>query len=273
MFSNLIESGSHAADLKRKGRFFLGTTAFYLLLLAGVGVGSIYAYNARLDAPSDYELLSVMRFAPAAADEPVRRESRPAASQSHANDITVRREISVETPYHNDQIASTTTREVRVNEPVVIGNDERDAATPTAAVVGTNNGPGGPGGPAGPVVGEPSEAPPPVVRATPQPTPAPQRPTAPIPVSPGVLTGKAISKPAPPYPLIAKQARAQGPVAVQVVIDEQGRVISAKAASGNPLLLQAATQAAYQARFTPTLLGGQPVKVTGVITYNFVLNQ
>src|ERR1043166_9055055 len=111
MFSNLIESGSHAADLKRKGRFFLGTTAFYLLLLAGVGVGSIYAYNARLDAPSDYELLSVMRFAPAAAAEPERREQRPAASQSHANDITGRRGDSVETPYHGEQIASTTTRE------------------------------------------------------------------------------------------------------------------------------------------------------------------
>jgi periplasmic protein TonB len=273
MFSNLIESGSHAADLKRKGRFFLGTTAFYLLLLAAVGVGSVYAYNARLDAPSDYELLSVMRFAPAAADEPERREQRPAANQSRANDITVRREISVETPYHNDRIASTTTREVRVNEPVVIGNFEHDAATPTAAVVGPNSGPVGPGGPTGPVVGEPSEAPPPVVRATPQPTPAPQPQTGPVHLSSTVISSKAISKPAPPYPVIAKAAGAQGPVAVQVLIDEQGRVVSAKAASGNPLLLQAAVQAAYQARFTPTLLSGQPVKVTGVITYNFVLNR
>lgn len=273
MFSNLIESGSHAADLKRKGRFFLGTTAFYLLLLAAVGVGSVYAYNARLDAPSDYELLSVMRFAPVAADEPERRESRPAATQSRVNDITVRREISVETPYHSEQIASTATREVRVNEPVVLGDFEHDAVSPTAAVVGPNNGPGGPGGPGGPVVGEPAEAPPPIVRATPQPTPAPQRPTGPIVLTSTVLTGKAISKPAPPYPPIAKAAHAQGPVAVQVLIDEQGRVVSAKATNGHPLLLRAAEQAAYQARFTPTLLSGQPVKVTGVITYNFVLTQ
>src|SRR3954468_17226086 len=43
MFSNLIESGSHTADLKRKGRFLLGTTLFYALLLAATGVGSIYA--------------------------------------------------------------------------------------------------------------------------------------------------------------------------------------------------------------------------------------
>ena len=59
---------------------------------------------------------------------------------------------------------------------------------------------------------------------------------------------------------------------MQVVIDEQGRVISAKATSGHPLLLHAAEQAAYQAHFTPTTLSGLPVKVTGIITYNFVLN-
>jgi protein TonB len=59
---------------------------------------------------------------------------------------------------------------------------------------------------------------------------------------------------------------------VQIVIDEQGHVISAKALSGSPLLQAAAVQAAYQARFTPTILGGQAVKITGSITYNFVLN-
>ena len=59
---------------------------------------------------------------------------------------------------------------------------------------------------------------------------------------------------------------------MQIVIDEQGHVISAKATSGSPLLQAAAMQAALQARFTPTLLGGQAVKVTGSITYNFVLN-
>lgn len=47
-------------------------------------------------------------------------------------------------------------------------------------------------------------------------------------------------------------------------------VISTRAISGNPLLRQAAINAAMQARFSPTLLMGEPVKVTGVITYNFV---
>lgn len=90
-------------------------------------------------------------------------------------------------------------------------------------------------------------------------------------ISGGVLNGKAISKPAPPYPAIAKAARAAGTVTVQVLIDESGNVVSAKAISGHPLLQNAAVQAARQAKFSPTKLSGVAVKVTGVLTYNFVL--
>jgi TonB family protein len=89
------------------------------------------------------------------------------------------------------------------------------------------------------------------------------------PISGGVLNGKAISLPVPEYPAIAKQAKASGTVVVQVTIDENGSVISAHAASGHPLLQSAAVAAAKQARFSPTLLMGEPVKVTGVIVYNF----
>ena len=81
------------------------------------------------------------------------------------------------------------------------------------------------------------------------------------PVSGGVLNGKAVSLPKPVYPLSAKNARASGLVTVEVVIDETGKVISAKAVDGNTLLRQAAVQAAQGARFSPTLLSGQPVKV------------
>lgn len=89
------------------------------------------------------------------------------------------------------------------------------------------------------------------------------------PISGGVLNGKAISLPAPEYPAIAKQAKASGAVVVQVTIDENGYVISAHAASGHPLLQAAAVAAARQAKFAPTLLMGEPVKVNGVIVYNF----
>lgn len=93
------------------------------------------------------------------------------------------------------------------------------------------------------------------------------------PISGGVLNGKATSLPVPTYPPAARSARASGLVAVEVVIDGSGKVISAKATSGHALLQQAAVQAAQQARFTPTLLSGQPVKISGIINYNFALQQ
>jgi protein TonB len=70
---------------------------------------------------------------------------------------------------------------------------------------------------------------------------------------------------------VAKAAKASGAVVVQVLVDETGKVTSANAVSGHPLLRQSAVQAAYQARFKPTMLSGKPVKVTGTITYNFEL--
>jgi TonB family protein len=86
-----------------------------------------------------------------------------------------------------------------------------------------------------------------------------------------VEVGKPLSKPAPAYPPIAKAARAQGTVVVQVIVDEEGKVIAAQAQSGHPLLQAAAVKAAREVRISPTLLDGKPVKISGVITYNFVL--
>jgi periplasmic protein TonB len=93
------------------------------------------------------------------------------------------------------------------------------------------------------------------------------------PVSGGVLNGKAISLPAPAYPDMARRAGASGLVEVEVVIDINGKVISARATSGPALLRQAAEMAARQARFNPTLLSGQPMRVSGVISYNFTMQR
>jgi protein TonB len=93
------------------------------------------------------------------------------------------------------------------------------------------------------------------------------------PVSGGVLNGMALSLPAPAYPDTAKRMRIAGTVAVDVVIDENGRVISAEANGGPVTLRDAAVQAARRARFSPTKLSGQPVKVSGVINYKFALTQ
>lgn len=121
--------------------------------------------------------------------------------------------------------------------------------------------------------GKDDDPPPPPPRPTPTPEakPTPPPPPKKINVSGGVLQGSALRKPAPAYPPIAKAARAQGAVQVAVDIDEDGNVISASAVSGHPLLREAAVQAARQWKFRPTMLTGVPVKVQGVLTFNFTL--
>jgi TonB family protein len=91
-----------------------------------------------------------------------------------------------------------------------------------------------------------------------------------VPILPGaVLNGTASTLPKPAFPPAARAVRATGAVGVQVLIIEDGSVHSAEAVSGHPLLRSAAEVAACSAKFTPTLLSGQPVKVSGIISYNF----
>lgn len=89
-------------------------------------------------------------------------------------------------------------------------------------------------------------------------------------VTGGVLNGRAVSLPKPLYPLSARNARASGIVSIEILVDENGVVVSARALSGHPMLRPLAVKAAYRARFSPTFLSGKPVKVSGVLTYNFV---
>ena len=87
----------------------------------------------------------------------------------------------------------------------------------------------------------------------------------------GVLNGKALSLPQPQYPAIARAAKASGTVNVEVVVDEQGSVVAAYAVSGHPLLQAAAVSAARQAKFSPTSVNGEPTRINGILTYNFVV--
>lgn len=276
MFNSLVESGSHRADLRRRGKFFLGATAFYAVLLAATGVGSIYAYNAHIEDASELEVLTVMRFSPAEArPEPARREeSRPAANDREQQFAT-RTVISINTPYHSDRVAPEDAKDVSARKPVEIASfnsDPKVIGGPAKPNYGDGRGDGNRR--VGPSVEENgTTVPPPPARVTPAPAPAPPRESKPVRLSSEILVGKAISKPAPQYPTIAKAAGVQGPVVVQVLIDENGRVVSAKVTSGHPLLQQAALQTAYRWKFSPTVLTGTPVKVTGVVTYNFVLNK
>lgn len=106
----------------------------------------------------------------------------------------------------------------------------------------------------------------------------------------GVMNGKAVKLPLPEYPDEARRANVGGSVSVQVIVDEEGNVASANAipvvikiikrdgteTNFNPeetaarkLLNEAAEIAAKEAKFAPTILSGKPVRVKGIIVYNF----
>ena len=91
-------------------------------------------------------------------------------------------------------------------------------------------------------------------------------------VSGGVLMKNAIRRVQPKYPATAKAAGAQGAVQVRVVVNEKGEVVTEDIVGGNPLLAEAAAEAAHQWKFQPTELNGTPVKVQGTITFNFTLS-
>jgi TonB family protein len=87
---------------------------------------------------------------------------------------------------------------------------------------------------------------------------------------PNLERGRVVQLPKPVYPPIARVAHAQGSVEVQVLIDENGKVVAAAAISGHPLLQAASVKAARESDFTPTKFEGKPVKVAGVLHYDFI---
>ena len=264
MFNNLIESSLHRREFKRRGSFFLFTTATYALLFAIAGVVSIYGYDARLE-DQNTEVVTLLTPVDFPAPKPQQiNHSASAPRNTNPRQAFDERRIAmapVDRPEIHPTNISTTPNPILPVRGIttLITNRDVNAAAP--------------GGPVGPTNGGISQARSSglIVIEVGTPPPAPIPKPAPKLISKGVITSEAISLPKPPYPGIALQVRAQGTVAVQVVIDETGRVISAHLMSGHPLLAAAAVKAAYQARFSPTMLGDQPVKVSGLITYNFVL--
>jgi TonB family protein len=86
----------------------------------------------------------------------------------------------------------------------------------------------------------------------------------------GFMNGKAVDLPQAVYPEAARKTHAAGTVQVQVLVDETGKVISATAVFGPEELRDAAVKAAQRAKFKPLLVDGVPVKVKGILTYDFV---
>jgi protein TonB len=267
MFTNLIESNSHKREFKRRSSFIIATVAAYALVLFAAGVVGILTYDARVEA-QNMDLLLQSWIPPVkpphepegprpARPRPARPNARPNAPIDPHIQVAERTQptaAATDPEKIPDEIGTKSSVEPPVTGPVV--QSTRNADPPSS---GDNHGTCASCPPVTPSVVEPP----------PTPTPVP-RPTTET-VSSRVLVSKAVSLPQPPYPQIAKQAGVHGPVNVQILIDEEGKVISAHAVSGSAMLTHAAEDAARRARFTPTILNNQPVKVQGVITYNFIL--
>jgi protein TonB len=259
MFDNLVESSSHKDDITRKGSFIGVTALIYGVLMIAFFVAGIYWYDARL-GEMELELTTLV------APVPVPQQQKEPEQKQEAKPTKVEQNVDV----RKELIADVAESRVAPKEISAKASDVPPVRRGVTTIVGSSDSnaqvamPSGPG--AGTVVNAPAK-----VNIADEPPPPEEKPTPPrAPISGGVLNGKAISLPKPAYPPIAKAAHASGTVTVQVLIDENGNVVSAKAINGHPLLQAVAVGAARQARFSPTKLSGQPVKVTGVIQYNFV---
>ncbi|HYJ92830.1 MAG TPA: TonB family protein [Pyrinomonadaceae bacterium] len=267
MLDQLVESKSHSIENTRRNELLLGVMALAIALVAFSVYRSLTNLYNNLDLGSgDLELSMLVAPVPVPEEEPPPKPEEKPKQQVEAD---VRKELiqnimsTPVKPPDTTSVVQNKVKEMRTDRLTVLGASDAD----TGAQVGrnmagvTNNAGSSSGESTEPVKKDEGDAPPP---------PPPAKKAPPKTISGGVLNGKAVSLPKPAYPPAARAVRAAGAVQVQVLIDEEGRVVSATPAGGNPLLVPAAVAAARQARFSPTLLSGQPVKVSGIITYNFV---
>ncbi|HEX5084135.1 MAG TPA: energy transducer TonB [Blastocatellia bacterium] len=88
-------------------------------------------------------------------------------------------------------------------------------------------------------------------------------------VSESALLSRVINRVNPVYSANARKLNATGTVKVEVTISEVGIVIDARAISGHLALRSAAVEAARKWVFKPAILKDTPVKMKGVLTFNF----
>jgi periplasmic protein TonB len=229
------------------------------VLFVITGVISIYAYDAHLESQStEWEIVTLAPLPEEVAPAPP-AAMRPSSPTDAAATHSIRTVLmdSTSNPNNPPPTVGTIASDVPpANRNSVIGPTNVEPPVPAS---GSRRGTGDTGNQS--FVDIPDVPPTPV----PIPTPAVIK----LLKIPRVLNSEAISLPKPIYPPIAKQTRTQGVVTVQILIDETGKVISAKAVAGHPLLIPEAQKAALRAVFSPTLISDQPVKVSGVITYRF----
>ncbi|HEX8288526.1 MAG TPA: TonB family protein [Pyrinomonadaceae bacterium] len=284
MLDQLVESKSNAGENTRRSGFLLTVFVILSSVMLGGWLYSLFAKDYGMGS-GDLELSTLVAPVPVPEQEPPPPAPEEKAVQKPTKvepNVIIRKDLIADMsqpPKEPPPVQTTamTQKTVPPGMKVMKGNvdfdpknalrsDDRTPVNADASGIGGQSGsPGGTG-----TAPPPPPPPPPPAKKEPEPTPVPKPPAPSKPVSGGVLNGKATSLPKPPYPAAARAVRASGAVSVQVLISESGSVISASAVSGHPLLRQAAEQAARQARFSPTQLSGQPVKVSGIITYNFV---
>jgi protein TonB len=252
MFDKLVESTEERAS-RRAGRYLLVTGTVYLMALIACLLLAISRYSPVL--AESMGMMSSLAPIPLLANQPA---------------SPVRRAPNAD-PSHTQRPIFAPPREVReiptaVPGPLTLPVDK-------LPLIGQVGPPGGIPRMGGPEEGAGPPVPPPTPRPAPKidPPPTPEAIQGPKKVSEGVLQGKAIRKPVPPYPMIAKRAGVSGLVQVMVTISEEGRVIEATVINGHPLLREAAVTSARQWHFSPTFLSQVPVKVQGVLSFNFTL--
>jgi len=268
MFNNLIESSSHSREFKRRGSFVLGAAGVYVLTgLFVLGI-AIWTAQAQMDAPEQEMGVTITPFslAPEPPKGPDIRQQKPKNDPAKNEDVDRRRELIADLKRPDlvpDKVSAKAPDipPVRPGVKTVLDDHDSNAVLTPGPSGDSKNGTGG---------GTNIVPTPKVVIEDPPPQAPKPRPQI-LKISGGPINGRAILLPKPMYPPIAKQFRVEGTVAVQVLIDETGKVVSATIISGDVRLCAAAVGAARDAKFTPTKLSGEPVKVLGIITYNFKL--
>lgn len=260
MFDKLVVSTAH----RRKGRtakFFVCTSIIYLSVVAVALALSV--------------LLASPKLADTAATGSVPIFLPPGGTRQKPPDSRLRNVAPTKDLRNIESLEQIISNLGNPRPPVF-----RNAIPPGTEIVGGldlppgDGGPGIPGMPAstGREVGN-------VISGPPEPPDSPKsQPRAgdkgkPFPVSSTVLQGKATERVVPVYPELPKRIRLQGEVSIEVIISPEGRVDSVRIVSGHPMLVNSAREAARAWRFEPTLLNGVPVRVTGVITFVFKLNE
>jgi TonB family protein len=248
MFDRLVES-SRQKQGRRAGGYLLATSLIYALALVVFAALAVIGFNPVL--ADEHSFLERVTLPPVPAD-PLPARPNPKPPTAHTTDPTLMSPA---------KIPKTILPETTVSRswPMILSHRVFDTT---------------PGGSGNSLIGRESAdpvPPPPAPSPTPKIEPAPHVKPGPDKVSEGVLQGGAIKKVRPVYPEIARKIRAGGPVQVQVLISEDGRVMEAFIINGHHLLRSAALDAARQWVFSPTTLSKVPVKVQGVLTFDFML--